>query len=1297
MSTKMREMSDEKQGSTARANFKKLSYTWKQSEDELIMVFDQEGLTPNQKDLDISFGDQYVLIKFPDGKQTWSLIFAKNIDRENTKVQWKKKKLHITMKKKCPQIWSSLERVLKKLQSEPSSEDISEAKKTDLSSVSSTEVMTSGQASGDTPSPDQMSTSEATGDDSGQGDTQTSDEYCVDKDKEEEPVYQLEHVKNSFLEKDDTMTVQIYVKEVKKDTVEVNMTDQTFSVKFSTMNPQFLNLHKDTTSDTIFNWEVKLKHEIVPEKCRYKLTPSVLEITLSKEVSRRWGALEAPQRKETAPAPKSDEWLPTTSSSSSSENKSSSAKPKIVQFDELEDPVITKKQERDEDNRAMADSMKGATGTSASSQKPTCKVSPLNKNMDLEQNVRSGFTGLDNLGNTCFMNSVLQCLSNTREFRDYFLSSKFQDDINTDNPLGFGGKLAISFATLLKVLWAGTHYSYAPSKLKYLISMKASQFTGFAQHDAQEFMAFLLDGLHEDLNRVRKKPYTGTVDSDGRPDHVVADEAWEVYKKRNNSFIVDLFQGQYKSKLVCPVCGKVSITFDPFLYLQVPLPKKKRLIPVIFMWKDPYKKPVQLILRLPKESTTQMLKDAVYKKTGVSPRNMRVFESYKSKFYKFFQNGDDLSSIQANDTIIVSEVLSAEVAGENVYEVYILQRTVLPSQLPNRCASCRSLCPEGSKLKRCMKCYKAGYCDQQCQKNHWPLHKMHCKQSPEPVGFPFVISISESRATFSRICKLMEAYARYSVEIFQPPVKTDSRMSCQPSPSNLSNSSQSSGSMSSLDSQSSCSSSCTITADQEHVGEGEADIGEISSSGSSLVANVGSGLDVTDTGSANRSATNIPSCIVNSDLQLSDDADDESEERNLPEYTSFKLPVDDNAQDNVISLDPPVETDKPKVIPTKPVLGIQSMEAERQSQLFYVKPVNQEGVSLKGPDGERIEDKGDVPIDLTYRQFLSMDWKNNDKLDSYVLVQTKEIDYEEDSTFNRSTDDESNSITLEQCLDLFTEPEILNPDEAWYCPKCKQHREATKQMSIWRLPHTVIIQLKRFSFRNFIWRDKIDKMVEFPTRGLNLSPYLIGKGHDGGPPPLYDLYAVVNHYGGILGGHYTSFVRCSDTIDPKKNEIDWRLCDDSRVSSIGHEKNAVSRGAYLLFYRCRTPFSPPPQIDLYDDEDEEGPSKEGSTLNDSSSEPKEDSTKDSDSLLYMGEDFPDMGDNSEKLTDDFGEMSQAQAGVKTFIKIESGHNKTLGLQVGSSIGLMDQASDNSSISDTEETHPQGYTDMEAVD
>lgn len=52
------------------------------------------------------------------------------------------------------------------------------------------------------------------------------------------------------------------------------------------------------------------------------------------------------------------------------------------------------------------------------------------------------------------------------------------------------------------------------------MASKAGQFTGYAQHDAQEFMAFLLDGLHEDLNRIHNKPYTETVDSDGRPDEV---------------------------------------------------------------------------------------------------------------------------------------------------------------------------------------------------------------------------------------------------------------------------------------------------------------------------------------------------------------------------------------------------------------------------------------------------------------------------------------------------------------------------------------------------------------------------------------------------------------------------------------------------------------------------------------------------------------------------------------------------------------------------------------------------------
>lgn len=65
----------------------------------------------------------------------------------------------------------------------------------------------------------------------------------------------------------------------------------------------------------------------------------------------------------------------------------------------------------------------------------------------------------------------------------------------------------------------------------------------------QELLAWLLDALHEDLNRVTKKPYIELKDSNGRPDEIVADEAWQHHLTRDHSIITDLFYGQLKSKV----------------------------------------------------------------------------------------------------------------------------------------------------------------------------------------------------------------------------------------------------------------------------------------------------------------------------------------------------------------------------------------------------------------------------------------------------------------------------------------------------------------------------------------------------------------------------------------------------------------------------------------------------------------------------------------------------------------------------------------------------------------------------
>ncbi|CAG8478935.1 9169_t:CDS:2 [Racocetra fulgida] len=155
-------------------------------------------------------------------------------------------------------------------------------------------------------------------------------------------------------------------------------------------------------------------------------------------------------------------------------------------------------------------------------------------------------------------------------------------------------------------------------------------------------------------------------------------------------------------------------------------------------------------------------------------------------------------------------------------------------------------------------------------------------------------------------------------------------------------------------------------------------------------------------------------------------------------------------------------------------------------------------------------------------------------------------------------------VYLEMCLKGFIKEEILDGNDAWNCPRCKCPRRATKQLSISRLPDILLIHLKRFSFYG-PFRDKLDTMVHFPIRRLDLTPYVFTSG-DGGSqsnlsqmgPFIYDLYAVSNHYGGLNGGHYTACVR-----NGYRNE--WHNFDDSRAS-ICEEQDIVTRAAYNLFY-----------------------------------------------------------------------------------------------------------------------------------
>uniref|UniRef100_A0A674BHI8 Ubiquitin carboxyl-terminal hydrolase n=1 Tax=Salmo trutta TaxID=8032 RepID=A0A674BHI8_SALTR len=273
------------------------------------------------------------------------------------------------------------------------------------------------------------------------------------------------------------------------------------------------------------------------------------------------------------------------------------------------------------------------------------------------QSERAGLCGLSNLGNTCFMNSALQCLSNVPPLTEYFLKDKYNDELNEDNPLGMKGEIAKAYAEITKQSWSGKYSYVTPRPFKTQVGRFAPQFSGYQQQDSHELLAFLLDGLHEDLNRIRKKPYILLKDAEGRPDKVVAEEAWENHIKRNDSIIVDIFHGLFKSTLVCPVCAKVSVTFDPFCYLTLPLPmKKERTLEVYLVRLDPLAKPTQYKLTVPKVGYISDLCTSLSTLSGVPAEKMIVTDIYNHRFHRIFATNENLSSIMERDDIYVFEV-----------------------------------------------------------------------------------------------------------------------------------------------------------------------------------------------------------------------------------------------------------------------------------------------------------------------------------------------------------------------------------------------------------------------------------------------------------------------------------------------------------------------------------------------------------------------------------------------------------------------------------------------------------------
>lgn len=707
--------------------------------------------------------------------------------------------------------------------------------------------------------------------------------------------------------------------------------------------------------------------------------------------------------------------------------------------------------------------------------RPTAKISPYDEQGTV---VDLGFTGLRNIGNTCFMNATLQMLVNCKELQLFFTGDYYKRDINVSNPLGFSGRLAEVFADFMKQMWNGMNRVFEPTRVKELVSEKASQFANFAQHDAHEFLSFLLDGLHEDLNRVKIKPYTTTLDTGNLPLLEASNQAWQTHLLRNDSFFVDLFHGQLKSRLECPRCGQVSITFDPFVYLAVPFPKEKRSSTVYFWPLDPCLKPVKLVIRYSTDGTVSEMLAAVSQLVNVNTKSLRMVEVDNHCFARLFQLSDSVTQIRSTDTIYVFQVHDPTDCNEEVVEFMVVQRLLYRRSLLRACANCHLT---DEKLKSCERCYDALYCKRECQIEHWSKeHKWQCKSRPqaEGVGQPFVISLPKSKATFANILRNLESRCRHSVNVFQPPVENNNN---------------------------------NIAAEADAVSDGPADVSP--SSSQSVIANNGNPVVV---------------------------------------HTA------------------PVIASKRQM-----VLGEPRNKSRPESRLFIIRRLLQADSVI----GETLVDSHE-PLDIPSGSFLSINWHNMKFGKDYLTVETKEdVDIDLDkttlyekaaATLANSSSSSASNPSLYDMLAMFSETERLKPEESWYCNKCKDHVEATKQLVLFRLPPILIIQLKRFVYTTSLLsmhrRSKDDRPVRYPLSDLDLSEFLCESAPKG-QSTKYDLTGVVCHSGSSYFGHYISMGRL-ESVDGKNTEIDWRRFDDSIVSKI-QSSRVQSSDAYLLFYKQR--------------------------------------------------------------------------------------------------------------------------------
>ncbi len=811
-----------------------------------------------------------------------------------------------------------------------------------------------------------------------------------------------------------------------------------------------------------------------------------------------------------------------------------------------------------------------------------------------------GLVGLQNIGNTCFMNSGLQCLSNTWLLARYFLEDRYNGEINATNKLGAQGQVARAFAKLMKVMWYDTATTFSPSGFKRAIAKFHSSFSGYAQQDAQELIVTTLEALHEDLNRVVVKPYVEMASTDDPQNDLISIESYDKHLARNQSIVVDLMYGQYKSIVYCPICPRYSVSFEPFCMISLPIPKEKHMhITLYFVPYGLNRKTLKCSLMIEKKTTVEALRTKLATLLGVHKDSMMLTMVSGNSFDRFLCRDKPsklivrLQEKQAS-YLYVQEIDPAYFRGP--LNLTVERRRAEVEQKKEQEAKARESANQQQRQGNQDKLLE----DEKNANNlasgrHVVSYSTNTGQGDQN-NWGSVNSSSSTYSTSSNYSTTTSAWTGtgYTTTYSAPAQKKDKTPNHDDNNNGLDDEV--------LHVCLSVYRRVKTTYYSGYIKERKTFNRLVYVKRSDTLRDVHMAVfhyfrplfdDALRSSSQGRAAASYdPKLEKEKDTEKDKEKEKEKEkerermvteeskglsetelfERFFPDLTEtnweskLRSPTNYPYELRFVNVADKSYWNRQKcfycnldycdncVVPFTSTLRVKDMLAKindkdlvKNDYFYYEHAYNGEG-------------KKDFELELIFDEDPQICRVNVGLLDEIEL----HPHYAPATAAN-------SGLPLAECMKQYQLPEVLDENNTWYCNKCKNNVKATKQIQLFHCPPILILHLKRFKMNQNapapvyasttstvsapVTGSRVNTLISFPLENLDLSPYV--KKFD--IPPVYDLYAVANHSGTLGYGHYTAVAK------NKKTNL-WYEFNDSIVTKIDPDKVCTS-SAYVLFYK----------------------------------------------------------------------------------------------------------------------------------